>query len=79
MKTKGHWPKGKRRHPEPTSWGEIRSNLTLIGKRRKTRALARKMGVHPDTIFRWRRGVDIPAPKLTYRLRLHVAALLTGG
>lgn len=61
-KLKGHWPAGKRRHPVPPDWAAICRATDQAFARRQGRLLASKIGVHRDTILRWRRGVDVPAP-----------------
>ena len=60
---KGHWPQGKRRHPCPPDWPRLRAALDEAFSRRQGHLVARDIGVHRDTIFRWRRGVDLPEPR----------------
>lgn len=62
-KPKGHWPRGKRRHPEPSDWQRIRAAMDEAANRRQMRLVAKKIGVHPDTIIMWRKGTLIPAPE----------------
>lgn len=59
---KGHWPSGKRRHPEPPDWRRIRAALDEAAKHRQGRLVASKIGVHVDTVRRWRQGEDVPSP-----------------
>lgn len=59
-KTKGHWPKGKRRNPEPPDWSRIVEALDMAASRRQSQLIADKIGVRRETIMRWRRGVDFP-------------------
>jgi hypothetical protein len=53
---------GKRRHPEPPDWTAIRRAMDAATGRRQGRMLARKIEVHVDTVRRWRRGLNLPAP-----------------
>jgi hypothetical protein len=75
MKPKGHWPAGKRRHPEPPDWPRIRAALDEAAKRRQTRLVAREVEVHPDTIYAWRKGEDLPAPMYVRKLVASLYAL----
>lgn len=59
---KGHWPSGRRRHPDPPDWPRIVAAMNEAAKRRQTRLLTRKAKVHEDTIRRWRKGIDMPEP-----------------
>lgn len=59
---KGHWPAGKRRHPEPKDWPRLRAALDLAARRRQQRLVAQKVGVHFDTLYAWRKGEDVPNP-----------------
>jgi hypothetical protein len=60
-KTKGHWPKGKRRH-SPRGWPILKDRLALYVRERATlRATAADVGVHERTLRRWLSGEDFPA------------------
>lgn len=74
----GGWKRGKRRHPTLDDWPRIRSALDEAAKRRQMRLVARKIGVHHDTVGRWRKSIDMPSPKFIepivaalYALRLY--------
>jgi hypothetical protein len=59
---RGHWPSGKRRNPIPADWPRIRGALDQAAQRRQMRLVARKIGVHVDTVYRWRVGDLLPEP-----------------
>lgn len=70
MKTKGHWPRGKRRNPDErvellrrTTARLLRRRLTP--KKISRKALARAIGVSDRTVRRWLAGEDLPAPART--------------
>lgn len=66
---KGHWPSGKRRHPDAGEWSAIRLRLTALledhySPRREPKVscgeLARTLNVNDRTVRRWRDGIDNP-------------------
>lgn len=67
---KGHWPAGKRRHPDSGQWSRIRLSLTSLVTEhfepvvRSCDAAALAMGVSSRSVRRWIKGEDIPAPDL---------------
>lgn len=67
-KTKGHWPKGKRRvATEHDQWlpllRTLRRKLRDPEKGRSRRALAGALGVDTKTVRRWLAGEDWPHPR----------------
>jgi len=74
-KVKGHWPKGRRRHPEPADLAALLRDLDSAARRRLGRRVARRAGVHVDTLRRWRRRIDIPHPDRARRTRAALAAI----
>lgn len=67
-KTKGHWPKGKRRN-EDTGWSRTRLGLTklfddyLVHGQISRCVLAGAIGVNEKSVRRWLSGEDRPAPE----------------
>lgn len=58
---RGHYPKGKRRHPTDTNLlCKLRAGLRRATKHRRMRSIARAMYISDRTIRRWRDGVDQP-------------------
>lgn len=60
MKTKGHWPRGKRRNPEPPDWPRILAALEVAAERGQQSLIARKLEIDRATVFRWRHRGDYP-------------------
>lgn len=53
-KTKGHWPKGKRRN-SPRGWPTLLQQFReILRDRIACREAARRIGVHESTIRHWR-------------------------
>ena len=46
----------------PADYDSILAAITEAFRRRQGRLLAKKTGVHVDTVLRWRARVDIPDP-----------------
>jgi hypothetical protein len=67
-KTKGHWPRNRRRHPTPPYWRKVISRINQIVLQRRGRELAHGAGVHRDTIRRWQQSIDLPSPERFDRL-----------
>jgi DNA-binding XRE family transcriptional regulator len=65
---RGHWPAGKRRHPDAGTWSRTRLALTKFlddhYDRRydgiSQKQLARDLGVSDRTVRRWLKGEDRP-------------------
>ena len=57
-KTKGHWPKGKRRN-NPRGWSLLLERLRKYVNQRETKAAtARSIGVDQHTLNRWLSGEE---------------------
>ena len=73
-RTKGHWPKGRRRNPEhglPPLVAALRRILRhTIPRLISRRAIAREIDVSPRTLARWLAGEDYPS--IPHRRRLAV-------
>lgn len=65
---RGHWPRGKHRHPQ--SGADIASRALDAGW--SVRGLAERIGVSDRTIRRWRDDEDWPGPE--HRRVLSLAA-----
>ena len=65
-KTKGHWPKNKRRNPDGGRWSALRLGLQHLLENhrlpgvRSREALAATIGVSGRSVGRWLSGVDVP-------------------
>lgn len=68
----GGWTRGKRRNPAPQDWERMRAAISEAVARRQTPLIARNVGVHRDTVLRWRSGHDLPSPN---RVRALIDAL----
>ena len=72
MKTRGHWPKGRRRNPEDgvklVLTRTRRALRRLIPGQVSRKALARVVGVSPRTISRWLAGEDYPSARSLQKL-----------
>ena len=75
--TRGHWPRGKRRHDVP-GWPSTLKGLRLaVRDRISRRELARRVGVSDHTVRRWLAGEDLPAPKSAAKVRRVLAKLFS--
>lgn len=67
MITKGHWPRGKRRHAAaPDVMRDLRDAYREVGS---LRVIAKLVGVDHRTVNRWLKGEDRPAPEHVETLR----------
>lgn len=75
MLTKGHWPKGQRRHKQISNWSAVLLDvLRLVDAEHKRGVrsrgvLAAAVGVADKTITRWLRGEDVPDEDTQRRVR----------
>lgn len=67
MATRGHWPRGKRRHAADLSViRDLRDAHAVIGS---YRLLGKAIGVDDKTVKKWVTGLHVPSPVLIRRLR----------
>lgn len=76
MTTRGHWPKGRRRHAtNERAAKRVLATLAALLKggpqygRISRRKLAETIGVSDRTVRRWLAGEDLPAPDSLILLR----------
>lgn len=65
-RTKGHWPRGRRRNPDSGAWAGTRLALRALLAAHHQRGvvsvqrMAVEIGVHPRSAYRWLAGEDRP-------------------